>query len=93
MVVRKAFPHGITRPKAMRAVMWHNLGWFNHYLRGDPLPDLSKPELPPKPAGEGAEKPRRGSQPAASVCSAGRTRTCGHKDQKLRRGQAGAGPR
>ena len=57
MVVYKAFPHGITKPKAMRAVMWHNLAWFNHYLWGDPLPDLSKPELPPKPAGEETEKP------------------------------------
>ena len=23
--------------------MWHNLVWFNHYLWGDPLPDLDAP--------------------------------------------------
>jgi dipeptidyl aminopeptidase/acylaminoacyl peptidase len=48
MVVYKGFGHGITKPKAMRAVMQHNLLWFNHYLWGDPLPDLTKPELPAK---------------------------------------------
>ena len=32
----------------MRAVMLHNLGWFNHYIFGDPLPDFSKPDLPKK---------------------------------------------
>ena len=41
MVVYKGFGHGITKPKAMRAVMRHNLEWFNHYIFGDPLPDLS----------------------------------------------------
>jgi dipeptidyl aminopeptidase/acylaminoacyl peptidase len=53
MVVYKGFPHGITKPKAMRAVMQHNLAWFNHYLWGDPLPDFANPELPKK---EGKEK-------------------------------------
>ncbi len=48
MVVYKGFGHGITKPKAMRAVMEHNLGWFNHYIFGDPLPDFAKPELPGK---------------------------------------------
>lgn len=48
MVVYKGFGHGITKPKAMRAVMEHNLGWFNHYIFGDPLPDFAKPELPKK---------------------------------------------
>ena len=43
MVVYKGFGHGISKPKAMRAVMEHNLAWFNHYLWGDPLPDLTKP--------------------------------------------------
>ena len=38
--------HGITKPKASRAVMQHNLAWFNHYLWGDAKPDLSAPELP-----------------------------------------------
>ncbi|HEU4993595.1 MAG TPA: S9 family peptidase [Gemmatimonadaceae bacterium] len=43
MVVYKGFGHGITRPKSQRAVMTHNLVWFNHYLWGDPLPDLRLP--------------------------------------------------
>lgn len=40
MVVYKGYGHGITRPKSMRAVMEHNLVWFNHHLWGDLLPDL-----------------------------------------------------
>lgn len=48
MVVYKGFGHGITKPRAMRAVMEHNLLWFNHYIFGDPLKDFSNPELPPK---------------------------------------------
>jgi dipeptidyl aminopeptidase/acylaminoacyl peptidase len=48
MIVYKGYGHGITKPKSMRAVMQHNLAWFNHYLFGDPLPDFSKPELPKK---------------------------------------------
>jgi dipeptidyl aminopeptidase/acylaminoacyl peptidase len=40
MVVYKGYGHGITKPKSMRAVMEHNLVWFNHYLWNDPLPDL-----------------------------------------------------
>ena len=48
MVVYKGFGHGITKPREMRAVMLHNLGWFNHYLFGEPLPDFAKPELPKK---------------------------------------------
>jgi dipeptidyl aminopeptidase/acylaminoacyl peptidase len=46
MVVYKGFGHGISKPKASRAVMLHNLGWFNHYIFGDPLPDFTKPALP-----------------------------------------------
>ena len=46
MVVYKGFGHGVTKPKAARAVMLHNLGWFNHYIFGDPLPDFTKPDLP-----------------------------------------------
>ena len=49
MVVYKGFGHGITKPKAMRAVMRHNLEWFNHYLWKDPAPDFVTPDLP-KPA-------------------------------------------
>jgi dipeptidyl aminopeptidase/acylaminoacyl peptidase len=49
MVVYKGFGHGITKPKAMRAAMRHNLEWFNHYLWNDPAPNFVTPELP-KPA-------------------------------------------
>lgn len=48
MVVYKGYGHGITKPKSMRAVMMHNLAWFNHYIFGDAMPDLSKPEIPRK---------------------------------------------
>jgi dipeptidyl aminopeptidase/acylaminoacyl peptidase len=48
MVVYKGFGHGINKPKAIRAVMEHNLAWFNHYIFGDPRPDLSGPPLPKK---------------------------------------------
>jgi dipeptidyl aminopeptidase/acylaminoacyl peptidase len=48
MVVYKGFGHGITKPKSMRAVMQHNLAWFNHFIWGDPLPDFTAPELPKK---------------------------------------------
>jgi len=46
MVIYKGFGHGITKPKAQRAVMDHNLRWFNHYLFGDPAPDLTHPTVP-----------------------------------------------
>ena len=48
MVVYKGFGHGINKPKSMRAVMQHNLSWFNHYIWGDPMPDLTAPEQPKK---------------------------------------------
>jgi dipeptidyl aminopeptidase/acylaminoacyl peptidase len=48
MVVYKGFGHPITKPKSMRAVMQHNLSWFNHYIWGDPLPDFTAPEMPKK---------------------------------------------
>ena len=48
MVVYKGFGHGINKPKSMRAVMQHNLSWFNHYIWGDPMPDLTAPEVPKK---------------------------------------------
>lgn len=41
MIVYKGYGHGITKPKSMRAVMNHNLAWFNHYLFNDPPPDFS----------------------------------------------------
>jgi hypothetical protein len=34
----------------MRAVMMHNLGWFNHYIWGDPLSDFTAPDVPKKDA-------------------------------------------
>ena len=52
MVVYKGYGHGITKPKSMRAVMQHNLSWFNHYIWGDPLPDFTAPEVPKKDAKE-----------------------------------------
>ncbi len=48
LIVYKGYGHGITKPKSMRAVMQHNLGWFNHYLFGDPRPDFANPDLPKK---------------------------------------------
>jgi hypothetical protein len=33
--------------------MQHNLSWFNHYVWGDPLPDLTAPDLPKKEATDG----------------------------------------
>ncbi len=42
MIVYKGYGHGITKPKSQRAVMQHNLGWFNHYIFGDPLPDFTR---------------------------------------------------
>jgi dipeptidyl aminopeptidase/acylaminoacyl peptidase len=48
MIVYKGYGHGITKPKSMRAVMQHNLDWFNHYIWGDPLPDFANPALPKK---------------------------------------------
>ncbi len=50
MVVYKGYGHGITKPRSMRAVMQHNLDWFNHYIWGDALPDLANPALPKKEA-------------------------------------------
>jgi len=35
--------------------MMHNLGWFNHYIWGDPLPDFTAPEVPKKET-EGREE-------------------------------------
>ncbi len=46
MIVYKGYGHGITKPRSQRAVMQHNLAWFNHYLWGAPLPDFANPEVP-----------------------------------------------
>jgi len=56
MIVYKGFGHGINKPKAQRAVMQHNLGWFNHYIWNDPLPDFATPELPKKETKETDKK-------------------------------------
>jgi dipeptidyl aminopeptidase/acylaminoacyl peptidase len=48
MVVYEGFGHGINKPRSQRAVMWHNLVWFNHYLWGDALPELAEPAVPEK---------------------------------------------
>ena len=56
MIVYKGFGHGITKPKAQRAVMKHNLGWFNHYIWNDPLPDFANPELPKKESSDAGRK-------------------------------------
>ena len=53
MVVYKGFGHNITKPKSMRAVMQHNISWFNHYIWGDPMPDFTAPEVPKKDAKTG----------------------------------------
>jgi dipeptidyl aminopeptidase/acylaminoacyl peptidase len=52
MVVYKGYGHGITKPKSTRAVMEHNLAWFNHYIWGDPLPDFTNPKVPKKKESE-----------------------------------------
>jgi dipeptidyl aminopeptidase/acylaminoacyl peptidase len=48
MVVYKGYGHGISKPKSVRAVMEHNLAWFNHHLWGDPLPSFTNPKVPKK---------------------------------------------
>lgn len=56
LVVYKGFGHGITKPKAMRAVMQHNLAWFNHYVLGEALQSLSTAGLPVPEGGKKEEK-------------------------------------
>lgn len=48
MIVYAGYGHGITKPKSVRAVMMHNLAWFNHYIFGDPAPDFTRPDVPEK---------------------------------------------
>jgi dipeptidyl aminopeptidase/acylaminoacyl peptidase len=59
MVVYKGFGHGISKPKAARAVMEHNLAWFGHYIFGDPKPELG---APPRPQGPGQEAKKGGQR-------------------------------
>ncbi len=35
LIVYKGFGHGLTKPKAARAAMEHNLAWFNQYVWGE----------------------------------------------------------
>jgi dipeptidyl aminopeptidase/acylaminoacyl peptidase len=60
MIVYKGYGHGITKPRSQRAVMQHNLAWFNHYLWGDPRPDFANPEVPK--AEKSADAPSEGQQ-------------------------------
>jgi dipeptidyl aminopeptidase/acylaminoacyl peptidase len=48
MIVYKGFGHGVNKPKASRAVLEHNLLWFNHYIWGDAKPDFVNPVVPKK---------------------------------------------
>lgn len=57
MIVYKGFGHGVTKPKARRAVIEHNLLWFNHYIWGDPKPDFVNPPLPKKEKEEKKPEP------------------------------------
>jgi dipeptidyl aminopeptidase/acylaminoacyl peptidase len=63
MIVYKGYGHGITKPRSQRAVMQHNLAWFNHYLWGDRLPDFANPEVPK--AEKSADAPAEGQQESA----------------------------
>ena len=59
MIVYKGFGHGITKPRAQRAVMQHNLAFFNHYLWGDPKPDFMTPAGPARSSKPGTGAARR----------------------------------
>jgi dipeptidyl aminopeptidase/acylaminoacyl peptidase len=62
MVVYKGFGHGITKPKSQRAVMTHNLTWFNHYIFGDAPPDLPHPDVPKKDAKDAKEEDKKAAE-------------------------------
>ena len=57
LIVYKGFGHGLTKPKAHRAAMEHNLEWFGKYIWG---------ETPPRPR---RRPPRRSSRSRASSTS------------------------
>ncbi|HEY0097507.1 MAG TPA: prolyl oligopeptidase family serine peptidase, partial [Pyrinomonadaceae bacterium] len=69
MIVYKGFGHGITKPRAMRAVMHHNLAWFNHYLWNEPLPDLANLPLPKKEEKDGEKKDEEKKTAAAAAAT------------------------
>ena len=65
LYVYKGFGHGLTKPKAHRAAMEHNLEWFGKYLFGDPPP---APAAPAAPASAAAPATPAGSAaPAVQV--------------------------
>jgi dipeptidyl aminopeptidase/acylaminoacyl peptidase len=37
LILYNGFGHPITKPKSNRAVLQHNLDWFDHYVFGDPI--------------------------------------------------------
>jgi dipeptidyl aminopeptidase/acylaminoacyl peptidase len=39
LIIYKGFEHSFDKPKASRALMEHNLAWFNHWLWGEELAD------------------------------------------------------
>jgi len=51
LVVYKGFGHGLTKPKAHRAAMEHNLEWFGKYIWGDapPAPAQAAAKVEPFP--------------------------------------------
>jgi dipeptidyl aminopeptidase/acylaminoacyl peptidase len=67
MVVYKGFGHGVDKPKAQRALMEHNLRWFNHHVFGDPLVWLTAgPDVPGAPGTPGTPStPAAADQPNA----------------------------
>ncbi len=46
LVVYKGFGHGLTKPKAHRAAMEHNLQWFGQYVWGEAPPAPPRPDVP-----------------------------------------------
>jgi dipeptidyl aminopeptidase/acylaminoacyl peptidase len=58
MIVYKGFGHGVTKPRAARAVMEHNLAFFNHHIFGDARPDFVSPAVPAKKKGDTTEARR-----------------------------------
>jgi dipeptidyl aminopeptidase/acylaminoacyl peptidase len=38
LLLYHGFGHSITKPKSNRALLQHNLDWFNHHVFGEPLP-------------------------------------------------------
>jgi dipeptidyl aminopeptidase/acylaminoacyl peptidase len=41
LIVYRGAGHNLGRPSSQRSAALHNLLWFNHYLWGDPLPDVA----------------------------------------------------